>query len=1104
MRSGKLSLRHTMLTGVAASVLAMSAAVAQADAQSYDIEAQDLGSALQAYALQSGREVFFAPELVDGLESAGLTGTFSDDAALSALLRGADLTYMVTASNAILITSGSTHDHAGDGRSVAAASPDRPEDQDEGAQSDDNDDEPPRRVRTREEIEADEDAARQSRGLPERIVVRGSRNAGIRRFEDDAQPYVVFDASEIDASMSANLEDFLRTRLTQNTTTQTNSQFTDSAVGGNRSAIDLRGLGTNQTLILVNGRRVPSVSNSGLGVFEQPDINGIPLSAIERIEVLPSTASGIYGGGATGGVVNIILRQDYSGFEVRATYDNTFDTDVARRNLDFAGGFSLEGGRTRVFFNASVSDANELLVGDRDFVRKGRALQLRNDPDSYFQAARPPIGATSNISTQGQLDLARFFATGEIVFDFPELILDDGTPLGSYFASVPVGYGGVSTDAGAALAANVGVYNLDLPAGDPGLRSSLITTPSNRAFSGDIRREFTDSIDGFFSVSMAENDSVVRRGLFLPQFDIIPGDAPNNPFQNDIVVSYPVVGPTIESETASDTLSVSGGANWVFRPEWSAEAYFSWARSRTETVTTSPAVQQVFDFGAGGPTSDGTLDILRDVNAFPLDFTPYLLPSPNVFTGPSDTTLKTASLSVAGPVFKLPGGSVNLATLIEYREEEFDDAFVDRINAFTPPFEGFTTVYYPSRNQDVLSFYAEALIPLVSSANSFPGAELLELQLSARRDDYETRSVAFAGNTIVESRDAPLPEVERQVNEVGSTDFTAALRFGPIEDVTFRGSFSTGFLAPSLNQIAATEILNTFTFLSDPQREGFPVLISLDRQLVGGNPDLMPEESESISLGVIVEPRFVPGLQVIVDYLSIEKTDEISGFGGQFIVDNEDLFPGRIVRGELTADDIALGYAAGPIIELNETIGNIGRTEVEAVDIKVNYAWESARLGAFSLSALATKNLTAVAQFRPDIEAFNNAGHFAPEWRGNLGLTWDRDAWSAGWNMQHYGSYLIFSPDPALRQSAEPFIRAQGSEAIESQTYHDVFVRYQFDEETGFSRVLQNTEIFFGIQNVLNDEPPILARRSTEVTGGYQTLGDPRLRRYSIRITKAF
>ena len=196
-------------------------------------------------------------------------------------------------------------------------------------------------------------------------------------------------------------------------------------------------LGANQTLILIDGRRSAGANLSGSP--QQPDLNGIPLAAIERIEVLPTTASGIYGGGATGGVINVVLRRDYSGLESRVSYENSFDSGAIKRRVDLATGFNLEGGKTTVLLAGNYSNANALAVGDRDLVQRGRNRILENNGFGGFDTLGiiPPLGATTNIRSQ----------TGA------NLTLKSGGALNSPITFVPIGYAGAGSDAGAGLVA---------------------------------------------------------------------------------------------------------------------------------------------------------------------------------------------------------------------------------------------------------------------------------------------------------------------------------------------------------------------------------------------------------------------------------------------------------------------------------------------------------------------------------------------------------------------------------------------------------------------------------------------------------------------------
>ncbi len=259
--------------------------------------------------------------------------------------------------------------------------------------------------------------------LPE-VLIEGSQtlNMDIERTRDDAQPYVVFDRRLIQQTGSVNIEDFLRQRLTMNAQTTSIAQ-TPSQVG-NTTSINLRGLGANQTLILVDGHRRASFGASGAP--QQPDLNGIPLSAVERIEVLPTTASGIYGGGATGGVINIVLRRDYTGIETKLTYENSFEGGGASRRIDISAGYTTPSGRTNLLFAGSYVDAASLRVEDREFIQEGRRRILAQNPAFFYTSPIPPLGRTTNIRS----------ATGA------NLTLKTGAALSSPLTYIPQGYGG--------------------------------------------------------------------------------------------------------------------------------------------------------------------------------------------------------------------------------------------------------------------------------------------------------------------------------------------------------------------------------------------------------------------------------------------------------------------------------------------------------------------------------------------------------------------------------------------------------------------------------------------------------------------------------------
>lgn len=491
--------------GVAMTALALLAqgvpAIAQTQTYNLNIPAQDLGDALRALARSTRQEIAFDNQAVRGKRAPALRGAYTALGALDALLAGTGLTSEVGRSGLLIVRP--------DAGSAAAPSQVAAEDDDYATE------------------------------LAE-ILVQGSRslNVDVRRSEDDAQPYVVFDRGEIASSQVTTIEQFLRTRLPQNAGFG-GSQSQSTGNGKPYSSFNLRGLGTNQTLILVNGRRLGSLANQNLAPG-QADINGIPLGSIERIEILPTSAGGIYGGNAVGGVINIVLRSDYRGLEMTAAYNDTFDRAAANERLDVNGGFSLEDGRTTVTFGGSLSRSDTLRVRDRaGLIQDGIDLG-RSNVSPYTGAGFPPLGNGVDI---------RSATGGNLVLD-PQY---GGTNLGSNVTNLPLGYAGVGSDNGALLLANAGRFNLDIPDTLSGLQRGLLTSPEMESFNVNVRRAFTERVDGFIDYSRLENRGLSYSANQLPATVTLAAGAPTNPFQQAIRVSFPTPGLGFPYESASIT-----------------------------------------------------------------------------------------------------------------------------------------------------------------------------------------------------------------------------------------------------------------------------------------------------------------------------------------------------------------------------------------------------------------------------------------------------------------------------------------------------------------------------------------------------------------------
>jgi len=910
-------------------------------------------------------------------------------------------------------------------------------------------------------------------------------NMDVTRSRDDAQPYVIFDRDTIEQSGSTNLENFLKNRLTMNTQSAVGSQTVGGTIG-NISQINLRGLGSNQTLILVDGHRAASVSI--FGTAQQSDINWIPMAAVQRIEVLPTTASGIFGGSATGGAINIILRRNYSGGELKLTYENTVHADAPLRRVDLSTGFSLEDGKTSVLIAASWSDSATPTVADRDFLVRGRARILANNPAFFLSATNPTLGATPNIrSTAGT-----------------NLTLKNGTALNSPITHVPTGYQGTAADGGAALVANAGSYNFtptatnqaSLGAGGFG----LFTTPRVESIMGTVRRRFSERVEAFLDASMANNVAYLPFNFSSGAFNL-PAAAPTNPFNQAITVTMPVNG-TADSVYGSSNYDrrIVGGVIMRLTGDWKAEADYTW--NQTRYTFTNP---RTFTPMLASDVSNGVLNPIRDVRANPIDFTPYLGPSSNQFLTPLRTTLRDAALRVSGPVYSLPAGSVTLACLLEYRDEYLDDGFQTTYGSGVSSY-----AYRPSRSQSTGSVYLEARLPIFSEHNRYRGLELLELQVAARADEYRIRGSSSFFNLAALSD--PIPPILRNEVNLQSVDPTVGLRYSPVKGVTLRASYGTGFVPPSASQlitIPATPNAATMT-VNDPRRgnQATP-LTAAQFPRTGGNPNLRPENSKSFSAGVVLSLPAVPDLRLSVDYTRIRKTDIITTLTPQGVVDNEASFPDRVTRAPLAAGD---PFSVGQIIALDTSAVNLSNALVEAYDIAADYTIRTEALGTANLYLLGTWQThyqTQASPIAPFLENVGISSNNPLKFKANAGLTWKYGRWTLNWIVRYFDDYLV--ANPAIVSSAPTILNQGDNGRVPSQFYHDLSVSHRLGR--GFSSdpngrvgrsvsgLLARTEVTVGVKNLFDEEPPFDAATSPRF---YSPYGDARLASYFISLKTAF
>ncbi len=1022
--------RATSVAVKAVIALLATAAVAQERSFHFDIASQPLSQALKTFGQVSGLEIIFTEEVVAGRDAGALKGEYTTEAAIERLLSGTGLIAERSPAGALMIRPAAT-----------------------------------KKTTT----------SRDSGDDVEEIMVTAKkpfmdRNVDIVRTANDAQPYYILNNAAIEQSGAANVEDYLKQKLTMNAMPLANSQYATYGQG-NISSINLRGLGSNQTLILINGRRT-SVSNF-TGTANQPDVNSIPLAAVDRIEVLPSSSAAIYGGSAVGGVVNIILKHNYDGAQIKATYENTFETDAAIRKIDLAYGFNFEEGRTNVLLTGSYSDADPMLRGDRpQIARKGIETVLRNYPALLYSNASPfNAGATTNIAS----------ANGS------PLIFRDGTPLGSSYTNVPANIAPDSPLASlnAGLLANAGSYNLNLPDTSnyyTGSRFYMGSAPTVKSFQASIRRKMTEHIEAFVEFSMGRNsaESGFNSLFTLP----VPASSPVNPFQQNLTITMP--DPYSAPYYAEiDNRRATVGATMDLPHDWRLQTDYTWNYTEVTFGSTNANTARL-----NTALATGAINPFVNTQLYPLNLAPYL--GRYEYNAPAE--LNDVGLRAAGPLWHMPAGQPLLAIGLEHRKEGFERGTQWFRYAGFPEDDSDRVILDQEQNTD--SIYAELKVPFYSPLNAIPGVRLLDVQIAARMERYSVTTgptqYYLRGTPAQLATNVPLTKTEI---DYSSTNPTIGVRYKPVESLMLRASYGTAFLPPGYTQLAAPiDNPNAAATVLDPLRGN--ALTNIHPQY-GGNPSIKPQESKNWNVGLVFEPDFLEGARLTLEWYRLEQDNVVITPTAQQVVNLESQFPGRVTRAAP-----APGETVGAITDVDATLINANEGKTDGFDLTLEYR-KRTDLGTFAFFAMATR----VGHYwiqngvgAPLEDIVNELGRGGPaKFKANASISWTLDNVSAGWAMRHFGSYEQYD------LGTQAYVLAQGSDRIPSQSYHDLFASYRFEDYDGGrgSSLLNGTEVQFGIKNVFNKVPPFDAYYG--VQGYYYSpLGDPRLRSYWVSIAKNF
>lgn len=1018
-----------MAVRTAFAALALSAFALSAPAQGYqrampvNIHPGPLPSALQDLTRQTGIELLYDRAMIRSARASAVRGRLTGEAALRQLLAGTGLTTRRSASGAWLIERQRP-------AAVAAASASA-------------------RALPPPELEAPE------------ILVVGSRtqNFDIRRREDDVQPYQVTTGEEVVRAHRDNVDQYFATRITGNT------EVVPVPLRGNgetRSEINLRGLGPEGTLVLIDGQRMPSIPFSALD-YQQADLNAVPLHAIERIETLTGTAGGIYGFGALGGVVNVILRRDYRGAELHVSGGISTRGDADRLSLEARLGFTPDGGRTDVMLYVSRVRGDSLLNGQRDFLYRDQVETARRAPDLFF-LSQPVLNAVV---------VTNFTASENLVFK-PEY---GGGTLSSDHTFLQTGFNGAQADLIAALTAHAGQLELR-----PGHGTNIGDIGSNghtEALIANVRHRFGADVEVYLDAVVLRNHGRFARHAAFGSTYLFPDD-PANPFTQFVTVTFPVPDKDSILDVRVNSARYTAGIVAGLPFGWRGTAEATLGRLRVENLAT-------LNHYYAGLADLSQLNLFRNWDQLQAQLAASLT---NAYYGNhARNHYDEESLRLAGPLFSTAAGPATLTLLAERRREWIPNGTIfDYFEAIGPDvLEGQTA----SRGLATWSAYGELRWRVFDEA-AFPLLRSLQIQLAMRHD---AERVEFSPSEYT------LDDSGRVHRRFSSTAFTAGAEVSPLPWLTLRGSYATGNQPPPLVDLLDRQEPG-IVVAHDPKRgtgipgfDGFAVADLKD----DGSPDLTTSHAATLAIGAIVEPFGNAGPRLSLDYSRIRRTRDFYDLSDQTILDHEDDWPERITRAPLTDEDRALGYTGGVITMFDSRGLNGAGREVETIDLR--FDWPLRFLdGRLRLYGTATWQLHNIEHrpFATDVEHVGWAqGPLA--WRANGGADWSIGPMTFGANVQFFSRYrLIPFEDPGGIDDL--VIRAQGSKWVPAQVYVDLSASRRFP--IGGAGSPYALDVDFGVVNLFDAAPP---RESAYFAGrSFSPYGDPRRRRVELVVSASF
>jgi len=895
----------------------------------------------------------------------------------------------------------------------------------------------------------------------ERLEVTGSR---IKRTDvEGANPVVVLTREEILKTKATNIGELLQ-RITQNS----GSPLTTTTNNGNNGlvTIDLRGFG-GRTLVLINGRRI----------VDGGDLQTIPAAMLERIEILNTGASAIYGADAVAGVVNFITRTDFTGAELSYDYSTPENIDGDASNATVSGIIGISGDKGQVNMGFQWQRQNGAIQGDfpDPFLPSSFFIV---DLDSFNQDG--PQGFSGNPAFteigSSRIPEGRFnFADGRVLDHIAGHGISD--PVNDFQPAS-------------------GTYNY--------APVNFLQTPFERKnvwANGkyDVAEHVTAYMEARWSLRTSEQQLApvpFDTGIGDPGFPLpgggngISADNAFNPFGENITrVRRRLVetGRTFfqNRQQFQAVLGLQGDIPWT--DTWDYDVSYNYGQRVGVDTDIGQLAGSRLELGLGPSFFDADGNAVCGTPANPIANTPGGVPCVplNFFGGPGTITPEMAAFmsvpltdkfvatqeiwnaTITGDVYELPAGVISTALGGEFRTETSNS--VPDSGKILRTVSGNKAGAIQGR-QEIISGFGEAVVPVLSDMFL---AQTLEIDLGFRYDRFKNTSFG------------------RPTNTFSSTVWQGGFRWQPVQSVLVRGTWAQVFTAPSVGALFAPQADN-FPSVTDPcadnniatlsaaaQQHCFaqgvpptglntdptagPAIDTQVRAITGGNPDLTAETGTTRTIGIVWSPDFVDGLQITADWWQIRLVNAISGLSAQNTLDTcaENLDPsicGLITR-DLTGSVIG---SPGEVVQVLTANSNIGSETGRGLDLEGSYSLNT-DYGFFKSRVNWTHILSRQTQVFVGGAKTELKGTFGDDPGGDSAFVKDKVNATIDWS---YSDFSVTYGLQYIGPITAPISFIAGRQSISSEAYHDFSASYNL--------VDYNTEFTVGVTNFTDNGPPFI------------------------------